>query len=65
MNKTRTVGSKVISIRLSEETFKILQGIKNAKALSKADLVEEYLQEDWKKNRNKYNKILCLQRGVK
>ena len=65
MNKTRTVGSKVISIRVSEETSKILEGIKNAKALSKADLVEEYLQEDWKKNRNKYNKILCLQRGVK
>ena len=65
MSKGRTAESKVVSIRLSEETYKILQGIKNAKALSKADLVEEYLQEDWKKNRNKYNKILCLQRGVK
>jgi predicted DNA-binding protein len=55
----------VISLRISDENEKILQGIKDATGKSKSDLVEEYLQEDWKRNRNKYNKILSLQKGVK
>jgi len=57
--------TKVISLRISSETEKILGGIEDATGKSKSDLVEEYLQEDWKRNRNKYNKILSLQKGVK
>jgi len=57
--------TKVISLRISDENEKILQGIKDATGKSKSDLVEEYLQEDWKRNRNKYNKILSLQKRVK
>ncbi len=57
--------TKVISLRISSETEKILEGIEDATGKSKSDLVEEYLQEDWKRNRNKYNKILSLQKRVK
>jgi predicted transcriptional regulator len=57
--------TKVISLRLSDENEKILQGIEEATGKSKSDLMEDYLQEDWKRNRNKYNQILSLQKGVK
>ena len=57
--------TKVISLRLSDENEKILQGIEEATGKSKSDLMEDYLQEDWKRNRNKYNKILSLQKRVK
>jgi len=57
--------TKVISLRISSETEKILEGIEDATGKSKSDLVEEYLQEDWKRNRNKYNQILSLQKRVK
>ena len=57
--------TKVISLRISSETEKILGGTEDATGKSKSDLVEEYLQEDWKRNRNKYNQILSLQKRVK
>jgi predicted transcriptional regulator len=57
--------TKVISLRLSDENEKILQGIEEATGKSKSDLMEDYLQEDWKRNRNKYNQILSLQKRVK
>jgi len=57
--------TKVISLRLSDENEKILQGIEEATGKSKSDLMEDYLQEDWKRNRNKYNQILNLQKRVK
>ena len=57
--------TKVISLRLSDENEKILQGIEEATGKSKSDLMEDYLQEDWKRNRNKYNQKLSLQKRVK
>ena len=37
--------TKVISLRLSDENEKILQGIEEATGKSKSDLMEDYLQD--------------------